>query len=308
MTFIADEIDIIAASVVGRGHARAGRGSQDAVVVRRVGDAVVVVVCDGCSAGEASELGAGVGARVAAAALARRLRAGAPLDAALAAIVVDELAAALAGLVPLLGGDDEVEATIGAALLATLQVVVATPARWLAFGVGDGVLRKDGVALAVPAADDGAPDCVAYRLLPGLQQHARLVVHGAGAAWSTLTVGTDGAAELLGRHDEALPSGERFGGLPLFERDPRFARNPGLARKRVLALGDRGPTDDCTFVVLRRTTTATTATTTATTTAMTVTTTRTTGDAPAARGDDDRAGCDDVGLVCLLPLRGTPCA
>jgi hypothetical protein len=41
----------------------------------------------------------------------------------------------------------------------------------------------------------------------------------------------------------------------------------------------------------------------------TATATATTDDAPdARRGDDDRAGCDDVGLVCLLPLRGTPCA
>jgi hypothetical protein len=252
MTLLCADIDILTVAVVGRGHARAGRGSQDAVDVRLVGDAVVVAVCDGCSAGEASEVGAGVGARVATASLARRLRAGAALDEALATAMVGDVVDELARLARALGEDDELEAVVARALLFTLQVVIATPRGWLAFGIGDGVLRKDGAPIAVPEAEDGAPDCVAYRLLPTLSAHARLVVHGRGDAWSSLVVGTDGTAELERRADVVLIDGERFVGLPLFEQDERFVRNPGLARKRVLALGERGPVDDCTFVVLRR--------------------------------------------------------
>ena len=251
MTLFRDQTEIIAATVVGRGHIRAGRGGQDAVCVRVADDAVVVVVCDGCSAGEASELGAGVGARFVAADLARRLEKGATVDDALASAVVDALVDELARLADLWAHGDR-DDVIARALLFTLQVAVVTPTAWIAFGVGDGVLRVDGEEVAIAVNDDGAPDCVAYRLLDSLREHARLVVHARGSALSTLTLGTDGAAELAARVDVELPSGEPFGGLPLFERDNRFVKNPGLAKKRLLSLGDRGPVDDCTFVVVRR--------------------------------------------------------
>jgi hypothetical protein len=251
MTLIETTSKLIGASVPGRGHLRAGRGGQDACCVRRVGDAVVVVVCDGCSAGESSEIGAGVGARFVAADLARRLQAGAVVDDALAAATVDALVVELERLADLWSDGDR-DDVVARALLFTLQVAVVTPGAWIAFGVGDGVLRVDGADVFVAAADDGAPDCVAYRVVHGLRDHARLVVHARGTTLSTLTIGTDGAAELAARKDITLPSGELFGGLPLFESDERFVKNPGLAKKRLLALGERGPFDDCTFVVVRR--------------------------------------------------------
>jgi hypothetical protein len=251
MTLLTAQWEIITASVTGRGHVRAGRGSQDALCVRRVGDAVVAVVCDGCSAGEASEIGAGVGARFVAADLARRLKAGAVVDDALAAATCDALVTEVSRLADQWSDGDH-DDVIAHALLFTLQVAVVTPTAWIAFGVGDGVLRIDGKDVALPEARDGAPDCLAYRVVDGLAEHAQLVVHARGTTLSSLTVGTDGAGELSSRQELALPSGEPFGGLPLFETDARFVKNPGLAKKRLLSLGERGPVDDCTFVVVRR--------------------------------------------------------
>ncbi len=264
MTFIDSKWNIVRAAVSGRAHQRARRGSQDAVSVRMLarpeGAVVVAVVCDGCSAGESSEVGAGLGARFVAADVARRLAAGPSRD------CVDDLAdAAIDALVTELdrasrswcidGSDaDERAALIASCLLFTVQVAVIGPARFVVFGVGDGVVRVNGVDVDVAVNDDGAPDCPAYRLIDGLHDHAKLTVHahGATADLRSLTIATDGALELARAASTTLPTGEAFGGLALFESDARFVLNPSLATKRLTALGAAAPEDDCTVVVVRR--------------------------------------------------------
>jgi hypothetical protein len=246
MTFIdSHRWSWVVGSVAGRGHRRVGRGSQDAVCVRRAAHGVVAVVCDGCSAGAGSAVGAGVGARLVAADIARRLEqpvsAGvlAALPGHCVAALVDELAR-LAGRwsVP---GDEE--AVIADALLFTVQVAVLTPVGGVVFGVGDGRVRIDGDEVTVPVADDGAPDCPAYALLPTLGGHARLRVHrrltdDEVARLQMLVVGSDGALELA---DDVVDG---------LGRDDALVVNPSLATKRLLA--GPGTEDDCTVVVLRR--------------------------------------------------------
>ncbi|MDP2344597.1 MAG: protein phosphatase 2C domain-containing protein [Deltaproteobacteria bacterium] len=253
MTLIDRNWDAVAASTVGRAHQRARRGSQDAWAVRLERDFAVAVVCDGCSGGEASEVGAGLGARFVAADLPRRLKQGTTVD--------DVVDLTLAALIEMLGNtaracsvDDDVAHFISSCLLFTVQAAVIGPERYVVFGVGDGLVRVNGVAIPVPAPDDGAPDCPAYRLVEGLRDHARLRVHARGSTSSlrSLVVASDGALELGAVTSTALPNGELFGGLALFERDERFVSNPSLASKRVASLGNAAPEDDCSVVVLRR--------------------------------------------------------
>ena len=253
MTLIASQWDVVAASSVGRSHQRARRGSQDAWAARVEGATAIAVVCDGCSGGEASEIGAGLGARFIAADLARRLRAGADVD--------DVADATLTALVALLDRtaracsvDDDVSAFVASCLLFTVQAAVIGPERFCVFGVGDGLVRVNGAGIDVPAADDGAPDCPAYRLVDGLHDHARLRVHARGSTASlrSIVVASDGALELGASSSVLLPSGELFGGVSLFERDERFVSNPSLAQKRIASLGPAAPEDDCSVVVLRR--------------------------------------------------------
>src|SRR5262245_44235698 len=71
-----DTIAAVAASVIGARHLRAARNGQDAAVAWRGSGAAVVVVCDGCSSGASSEVGARLGAMWFARALAARLEAG----------------------------------------------------------------------------------------------------------------------------------------------------------------------------------------------------------------------------------------
>ena len=65
-----------AASVIGARHQRAGRNGQDAAVVVTGEDVAIAVVCDGCSSGASSEVGARLGAMVFAQKLRARLEAG----------------------------------------------------------------------------------------------------------------------------------------------------------------------------------------------------------------------------------------
>jgi len=237
----------VVGSVAGREHRRAGRGSQDAVCVRRGAHGVVAVVCDGCSAGAGSAVGAGVGARLVAAEVARLLEQPAVFsdDATLAAlparvlgVLVDELGRLAARWAV---GDED--AVIADALLFTVQVAVLGDAGGVIFGVGDGRVRVDDEELVIGGASDGAPDCPAYALLPGLSAHATLRVHRQLSAddvarLQTLLIGSDGAHELATDVVCALGS------------DDALVRNPSLATKRLLA--GPGTEDDCTVVVLRR--------------------------------------------------------
>src|SRR4051812_13424874 len=82
MSFAATELfEIASGSVAGRMHLSAGKGSQDACVVRAFGPNLVAVVCDGCGSAAHSEVGAWLGARLVIEELRKRLARGAQLDA-----------------------------------------------------------------------------------------------------------------------------------------------------------------------------------------------------------------------------------
>src|SRR5262245_49170239 len=101
-------LEIAVGSVAGRLHRKLGRPNQDAVCVARTATGAVLVVCDGCGSAPRSEVGAALGARLVAHALASRAGGGdAPvaLDAALFAAAIDEVVARLASLGAAMAGD-----------------------------------------------------------------------------------------------------------------------------------------------------------------------------------------------------------
>lgn len=249
------------ASVIGRSHRRQGRGSQDAWAGRCIDGGCVVAVADGCSAGRANEIGAGVGARAAVVSAARRIASGAALD-ELPAVVVADVVEEVGRLARALAVDArEAAASIEEALLFTLHVAVIapwqparppspSPCACVVFGVGDGVIALDERVIVV---DQGAaPDYPAYSLFAGLAK-PRVLTHFLGAAPRALALCTDGARELIARMHEPLGDGTAVGGLEWFMRDERCVKNASLAQKRMQAWVDAtgGPVDDCTLVVVR---------------------------------------------------------
>src|SRR5262249_18053816 len=69
------EIRAAAAAVAGARHQRTGRNGQDAAAAWIGENCGAIVVCDGCSAGASSEVGAHLGAQLVIAALAEALAA-----------------------------------------------------------------------------------------------------------------------------------------------------------------------------------------------------------------------------------------
>jgi hypothetical protein len=260
------------AGVIGRAHRRQGRGGQDAWAARPLaGGGAVLAVADGCSAGRANEIGAGVGARAAVVSVARRVANGTAL-ATLPAIVVADVVEEVGRLARALALDAQDAAQcIEEALLFTLHVAAIHDGRCVVFGVGDGVIFIDGIDDGihhgihhgindgtndrVVVVDQGpAPDYPAYALFAAEAiAPPRVLTHYAGAAPRALALCTDGANELIARAHESLGDGTAVGGVETFLRDERYLKNASLAQKRLQAWVDvtGGPVDDCTLVVWR---------------------------------------------------------
>lgn len=231
--------EAVGGSVPGRAHARCGRNNQDAFAWRLLGEQAFAVVCDGCSEGARSEVGAALGARLVIEALSRALRddPGPAHPGALLERVEREVLAGLAVLCDTLGG--ERRRTVADYLLFTVVGVAVGRERALAFAAGDGVAVLDGERIVLGPFADNAPPYLGYALLDDASGAGLVPIAELPAArLGTIALGSDGA---LGLELAPFLDGSCF-------------RNPDAVRRR-LTLAARTPGllfDDTTLVVLRR--------------------------------------------------------
>lgn len=246
------------AAVTGARHLRTARNGQDAAAAWAGDGMGAVVVCDGCSAGASSEVGARLGAQLVIAQVAARLSGGErPRE--LWSGVRARVAAALAQLVEAMPGDPA--AVIREHFLFTIVAAAVAGDEACVWAIGDGAYafrpecaprRSDSspgtsceasvggpVEVAAPGGCRGAaeiareplhvlgpfadnqPPYLAYDLL-GMPAAAHLDIRDARAG--QIVVATDGVAEL--------------DGAGLFDRllEPRTLAHPdGLRRRLALA-------------------------------------------------------------------------
>ena len=268
--------EIAGGTVTGREHVRAGRNNQDAFCWSVGPEALVAVVCDGCSSGRYSELGALLGSRLALEAMARHLpfigHAAGGLAADAWAGIRRDLLFQLHLVAQSLGGDPA--RTVSDFLLFTIVgVVVGRDRGWL-FSLGDGVAFLNGERLALGRAHDNRPAYLASTLHDGRGGLAREDGFRIHALFPTtrlesLLIGSDGVEDLLASADRHLPGRtERVGGPSALWEDDRNFRNPDHLRRRLslmnrdsmrpdpaTGLPCRQPgllPDDTTLVVVRR--------------------------------------------------------
>jgi hypothetical protein len=230
-----DDFAVAAGSVAGREHTRLHRNNQDGVAALVEPGRIVAAVCDGCSAGRSSEVGARLGAAWIVASLPRIL-ADRPdeseLGERLAAGLVEYLRQIAAGL----GGGP---AVVRDYLLFTFLAAVVEPERALILGLGDGLFAVDGERRVLDPGPENAPAYLGYRLVDPAQLHAPPSLdpklHLRAATVDSLVLATDGAAALLPHELDA----------------PLYAHNPSLAQKRLNAI-ERRLDDDTSLVVIRR--------------------------------------------------------
>jgi hypothetical protein len=204
-----------AAEVIGARHLRGARNGQDAAAMWAGEDAAAIVVCDGCSAGASSEVGARLGASLIARLVGERLAAGArPSCDDLWSGVRADATRALASVAAQLAG--EVARVIADYFLFTIIAAAATRDDAAVWVLGDGAFAFDRELRVLGPFEDNQPPYLGYDLL-GDPRAAQLSC--APADWRAIAIATDGAAEL----------GD---GLARFT-SPRFVGHPDALRREL---------------------------------------------------------------------------
>jgi hypothetical protein len=224
---------VASGSVAGTGHTRVRRNNQDGLAVRVDPDRIVAAVCDGCSAGRSSEVGARLGAAWIVAQLPRILAESTDEQA-----ITERLAADLAGYLRQIaaglgGGPDAVHHH----LLFTILAAVVEPERALILGLGDGLYAVDGAAHHIDPGPENAPPYLAYRIVdPDCLDRPSLeplrVLHSSTRV-DSIWIATDGVAAV---------------GLGELETNPK---NPSLLQKRLNVL-ERLFADDASAIAIRK--------------------------------------------------------
>jgi serine/threonine protein phosphatase PrpC len=255
--------EIAGGSVTGRAHVAAGRNNQDAFCWASGADGVVAVVCDGCSSGSHSEVGAQLGSRLLVQAATRLL--GSNLDVAdLLEQVGQDVMASLRVLARAMSMDASSFArTVTDHFLFTIVGVVISARGATSFSLGDGLVVINGEGTQLGPFPNNEPPYLGYSLLRaqdrGGSEHVTFKIHRSMAASEvqSLILGTDGVVELETVAERAIHGREEVvGPLSQFWSDDRFFKNPDMVRRRLTVL-NRGPrggllSDDTTLVVIRR--------------------------------------------------------
>ncbi|NVB80474.1 MAG: hypothetical protein HOV81_18925 [Kofleriaceae bacterium] len=221
-------IKTAAATVTGARHARAARNGQDAAATWRELGAAVVVVCDGCSAGASSEVGARLGAALFAGAVGARLRAGgSPDDPTLWHAARTEVVRSLADLLERMPGDRS--DAIREHFLFTIVAAAMTRDASAVWALGDGAYALDGATRELGPFPDNQPPYLAYDLTGDAAD-----AHFEVATARSIVVATDGASDLA--TDLAFVS---RGGLAQFAART-FVDHPDALRRHLAVLARAG--------------------------------------------------------------------
>jgi hypothetical protein len=180
-----------AAAVIGARHLRARRNGQDAAAAWAGRDAAVVVVCDGCSAGARSEVGAQLGATLMLGAVGARLAAGGRAeDDGLWAAARAEVVRTIGELVDRMPG--ERAQALHDYFLFTIVAAAAAQGGAAVWVLGDGAYRFGDSTRVLGPYDGNQPPYLAYDLVGSPpSSHFEIV-----AAPGPIVIATDGAAEL----------------------------------------------------------------------------------------------------------------
>lgn len=211
------------AAVTGARHLRVPRNGQDAAAAWFGDGTGAVVVCDGCSAGAYSEVGARL---VAGLVLAKLARAGG-IGEEVFAVVRHEVAQEIGRLVEAMPGDRL--AALNDHFLCTIVAAAWRGNDAAVWALGDGAYAIDDRVTVLGPFPDNMPPYLAYDVLGDPQP-----AHYARGRGSSVIVATDGVAEI---------------GVERFLAFDRYLANPDALRRQ-LALAARG-TERVDFVERR---------------------------------------------------------
>lgn len=259
-----------AGTVLGRQHQLSGRNAQDAFAWRSAPGWTAAIVCDGCSGGAHSEVGAQLGAPIFLHALGAQLDAGganpvnggedllAGLERARRATV-----AQLRRLARVMGPNRE-RALVDYFLFTVVGVAI-TESQTLIFSRGDGVYALNGEVVVQPPFPGNRPPYLADDLLSPPEHAAtprwQFQVSVPTSEVTSVLIASDGAARFASLVGQSIPgSREPIAPLSQFWENDHFVRHPYAIRRYLSRLtrasedGEMLLDDDTTVLVVRRAT------------------------------------------------------
>ncbi len=268
---------------VGRGNLLFGKNNQDAFSCRVTEDAIVAVVCDGCSDGLHNEVGAHLGAQLVSAAVIehaahyrKRFAGDASADAIAQLLerVRQKTVSELRLLAQLMTGvDGSISSTVGDYFLFTIVGVLITREITAIFSIGDGVFVLNGTITRLGPFPGNAPPYMAYDMVRSsiderllrFQVHAHLPTEDV----QSLLIGCDGVEDLIDASEHSIPGGRlgavgpicRFWEEDRYFKPDQIRRRLALINSEVVCLDPESKQlkrdsgllpDDTTFVAIRR--------------------------------------------------------
>ena len=240
-------VQIASGSQAGIAHMNGGRNNQDAFVTKLFPAGFVGVICDGCSEGSHSEVGAWLAAEMTASAVVtqvgRAFSSGASeLPEQFWRRILDDVLAQLRVQALTMAGTGSMTEVVMNYFLFTLVGVIVTQKQTWIFSVGDGVYAINGETFELPRYEENEPPYPAFQLIgskfdstPELLR-IRVQLELPTSEVDTLLIGSDGLSELRGHQNSTLPGRrELVGPLSQFWENDRFFKL-GVAVRQRLAL------------------------------------------------------------------------
>ncbi|HLD25680.1 MAG TPA: protein phosphatase 2C domain-containing protein [Candidatus Andersenbacteria bacterium] len=265
---------------LGRGNLLVGKNNQDVFRYSKTDQAIIAIVCDGCSDSAKSEVGANLGAQLLLAAIEQQLRrtpvlAQDDVPFPFWERVRQDVVAQLRVLaLQLAGWSGSLSQVVSEYFLFTVVGAVLTKKMSSIISIGDGVAFLNGEMIRIGPFPGNAPPYLGYALVDSsidaellhFQTHRTVLTKDV----RSLLVGSDGVADLAEVSGRTIPGkSELVGPLSQFWEQSRFFQPDQIRRRLSLVNSEvvshdrstgkpvREPgllPDDTTFVVIRRTT------------------------------------------------------
>jgi hypothetical protein len=270
---IQDAFILSSGTVGGFIHRQKGINNQDGLAIAEDENNFAAIICDGCSSGKNSEVGAKLIARFAAEETIRLMQ---EEQVIFGSQILDRLSGSILGYMrESVEKFKDPKMALEEMFLATIVGVIMNEWVTTVFSLGDGVISLNGEVLVID--ENNAPNYLAYRAYPGAYMIDEVKINFVVRQevmtkdLQSLILASDGAQELIAKADREiniLGKLEKVGGLNQFEQEERYLKNPSLLQKRLCQLNTERMiidweerevrksegilSDDTTIVLMRR--------------------------------------------------------
>lgn len=281
-----DIFDIAAGTVTGRSHRETGKNNQDAYYYKSNDSATIAVVCDGCSEGKNSEIGAKIGAKVLVDLIVSYL----------SSFLNPELIDYKQGIFPFWGTLQylmtekikeiareiyfDIDNVIKEYFLFTIVGAIITGKNTAVFSVGDGIVFINNEIINIGPFPNNEPPYIGYQAMNSDHKYKnpdwlKFRIHEEKATQDidSILIGTDGIIDLIDIAGRNMPGKEqKVGPINQFWEEEKYFKNSDMIRRKLFLVNkdvirprrdSRGNIkelirepgllpDDTTLIVLRR--------------------------------------------------------